>query len=127
MDDRTFAAEVAAPAWGRLSIRSLMIALVLAVLLPAAAVLAWFLSIQADQARAAAEAKVRLLVDDTVAALQATLSDQRAVMAGLAERPQVRALDAEHFDAGVIEYVRMLPEFSTLTVRDRDARLIFMS
>src|SRR5205814_7353871 len=89
--------------------------------------LAWFLSIQADQARAAAEAKVRLLVDDTVAALQATLSDQRAVMARLAERPQVRALDAEHFDAGVIEYIRMLPEFSTLTVRDRDARLIFMS
>ena len=127
MDDRTFSAEVSAPAWGRLSIRSLMIALVLAVLLPAAAVLAWFLSIQADQARAAAEAKVRLLVDNTVAALQATLNDQRAVMARLAERPQVKALDAEHFDAGVTEYIRVLPEFSTLTVRDRDARLIFMS
>jgi len=127
MDDRTFSNEVAAPAWGRLSIRSLMIALVLAVLLPAAAVLAWFLSIQADQARAAAEAKVRLLVDNTVAALQLTLSDQRAVMARLAERPQVRALDADHFDAGVAEYIRVLPEFSTLTVRDRNAKLIFMS
>ena len=124
MDDRTFSAEVAAPAWGRLSIRALMIALVLAVLLPAAAVLAWFLSIQADQARAAAEAKVRLLVDNTVAALQATLGDQRAVMARLAERPQVRALDAGKVDAGVTEYIRALPEFSTLTVRDREARLI---
>ena len=129
MDDRSTlsAGDVATPARARLSIRTLMIALVLAVLLPAAAVLTWFLSIQLDQARAAAQAKVKLLVDHTVAVLQLTLSDQRAVMARLAERPQVRALDVENFDAGVAEYIQVLPEFSTLTVRDRDARLIYMS
>ncbi|MEO8805461.1 MAG: PAS domain S-box protein [Burkholderiaceae bacterium] len=128
MDDRRISAsDASAPARGPLSIRALMIALVLAVLLPAAAVLVWFLNIQLDQARAAANAKVRLLVDNTVAALQSTLNDQQSVMGRLVERPQVRALDADNFDAGVAEYIRVLPEFSTLTVRDRDARPIFTS
>ncbi|HKX42565.1 MAG TPA: response regulator [Burkholderiaceae bacterium] len=128
MDDRTFSAgDLTEPARVRTSIRALMIALVLAVLIPAAAVLSWFLSIQWDQAREAAEAKVRLLVDSTMAALQQTLNDERAVMTRLAERPGVRALDADNFDTGVAEYIRLLPEFGTLTVRDRDARLIFTS
>lgn len=126
MDDRTPAAG-SAPlnALGGLSIRSLMFLLVLVVLLPATAVSAWFLNTQLEQARAAAEAEVRLLANGVAAALRLTLNDQQAVMQRLADRPQVRALDAENFDPGVAEYLRLHPEFNNLGVRDRDARLVF--
>ena len=111
--------------FGRLSIRSLMFLLVLVVLLPATAVSAWFLNTQLEQARAAVEAEVKLLANSAAAALHLTLIDQQAVMQRLADRPQVRALDAENFDPGVVEYLRVHPEFNNLGVRDRDARLVF--
>jgi len=126
MDDHTRAVGGApVAAFGRLSIRSLMFMLVLVVLLPATAVSAWFLSTQLEQARSAAEAEVKLLANSTAAALHLTLADQRAVMQRLAERPRVRALDADSFDPGVAEYLRVHPEYNNLGVRDRNARLVF--
>ena len=126
MDDRTPAAgDAPVNALGGLSIRSLMFLLVLVVLLPATAVSAWFLNTQLEQARAAAEAEVKLLANGAAATLHLTLIDQQAVMQRLADRPQVRALDAENFDPGVVEYLRLHPEFNNLGVRDRDARLVF--
>jgi len=126
MDDRTLAIDGApAAAFGRLSIRSLMFLLVLVVLVPATAVSAWFLNTQLEQARSAAEAEVKLLANSTAAALHLTLADQQAVMQRLAERPRVRALDADSFDPGVVEYLRVHPEYNNLGVRDRNARLVF--
>ncbi|MDP3614162.1 MAG: PAS domain S-box protein [Rubrivivax sp.] len=102
-----------------------MLLLVLAVLLPAAGVSAWLLDHQLGQARAAAEGRVKLLADETAAALQLTLRDQRSLMKRVAELPRVRALDPDNFDPGVAEYLRLHPEYNNLGVRDRDARLIF--
>jgi PAS domain S-box-containing protein len=109
----------------QLSIRALMFLLVLTVLLPSAVVAAWFLSVELAHARATAEAEVRLLVDNAAAALQLTLSDQQAVLKRFAERPNVKALDPDHFDPGVAEYIRVHPEYNNLGVRDRQARLVF--
>ncbi len=102
-----------------------MFLLVLVVLLPAAAVAAWFLNAQVEQARAAAEGEVKLLAGNTAATLRLTLDDQRAVMQRIAARPQVRALDADNFDPGVAEYLRMHPEYMNMGVRDLNARLVF--
>lgn len=110
-----------------LSIRSLMFLLVLVVLLPATGVVAWFLAAQKEQARAGAEAEVRQLANGTLTALQLILGDQQAVMQLLAERPRVRALNADDVDPGVAEYVQLHREFNTLTVRDREARPVFSS
>ncbi|MDH5540687.1 MAG: cache domain-containing protein, partial [Rhizobacter sp.] len=104
-----------------------MFALVLAVLLPGAAVAAWFLNAQLLQARTAAEDKVRLLVDNTMATLRLTLDDHQNLMQRLADRPRVRALDAANFDPGVLELASIHPEFNTLTVRDRQAGPVFSS
>jgi PAS domain S-box-containing protein len=126
MDDRTLATgDQPMIGFGRLSIRSLMFLLVLVVLLPATAVSAWFLNTQLAQARAAAEAEVKLLANSAAAVLHLTLIDQQAVMTRLSERPQVRALDAENFDPAVAEYLRVHPEFNNLGVRDRNGRLVF--
>lgn len=126
MDDRNLAAgSVPLIGFGHLSIRSVMFLLVLVVLLPATAVSAWFLNTQLAHARAAAEAEVKLLANSAAATLRLTLKDQQAVMQRLSERPQVRALDAQNFDPGVAEYLRMHPEYNNLGVRDRDARLVF--
>ena len=114
-----------ASARGAMSIRSLMFLLVLVVLLPATGVAAWFLAAQKEQARAGAEAEVKQLAHSTSVALQLTLSDQQAVMQRLAERPRVRALNADDFDPGVAEYLRVHPEYNNLGVRDRNARLVF--
>ena len=126
MDDRTLAGgDANVAALNRLSIKSLMFLLVLVVLLPAAAVSAWFLNTQVAQARAAAENEVKLLANSTAATLRLTLDDQRAVMQRIAARPQVRALDADNFDPGVAEYLRMHPEYMNMGVRDLNARLVF--
>ena len=110
---------------GRLSIRWLMFVLVLAVLLPTTGVSVWFLGIQSRQAARAAETEVRQLANSTAAALELILGDQQAVMKRLAERPQVMTLDADNFDRGVVEFLRVHPEFNNLAVRDREARLVF--
>ena len=110
---------------GRLSIRGLMFVLVLAVLLPSTGVSVWFLGIQSRQAARAAETEVRQLANNTAAALELILGNQQAVMKRLAERPQVMALDADNFDRGVVEYLRVHPEFNNLAVRDHEARLVF--
>ena len=126
MDDLTpVAGDVPLAGLGRVSIRTLMFALVLAVLLPATAVSAWFLGAMLEQARGAAESEVKLLANSVAATLELTLRDQQAVMQRLAERPRVRALDADDFDPGVVEYLRLHPELNNLGVRDRNARLVF--
>lgn len=128
MDDQTpVPRDTSVMAFGRLSIRSLMLLLVLAAMLPAAVFSAWLLNTQVEQARAAAEVEVKQLANNTAAALQLTLSDQRNVMQRLAERTRVRVLDANNFDPAVAEFVQLHPEFNTLTVRDREARLVFSS
>jgi len=109
----------------RLSIRSLLFLLVLAILLPAAAVSAWFVHNELEEALATARGTVRLLANNAAATLQLTLRDQQVMLKRFAERPGVRALDPEKFDAGVAEYLRLHPEFNNLGVRDRQARLIF--
>ncbi len=109
----------------RLSIRTQIFLLVLAILFPVAAMLAWFLGAEVRHAREAAQDKVRLLADTSAMRLVLTLGDYREMLRRMAERPGVRALDARDFDPLVGEIVRLHPELNNLGVRDRNARAVY--
>jgi PAS domain S-box-containing protein len=126
MDDRTLpAGEASLSRQKHLSIRALMFLLVLVVLLPAAAVAAWYLSVQLQQARETAADKVKLMADGAAAVLQLTLNDQQMLLERFARRPKVWALNAEDFDPVLADYARLHPEFNNLGVRDLEGRLVF--
>ena len=109
---------------GPQSIRTRLLLLVLAIVLPMTAIAAWYLSVDAEQAREAAYSEVRVLADDTAARLAAILHDNEAVLARLAARPRIRALEAKRCDPILAEYVSLHPEFSTLALRDARANLL---
>ncbi len=102
----------------QLSIRSQLLLLVLAIMLPAAALLAWHVADDARQARQAAYAKLEIIADDTAARIDRMLHEHEAVLARLAARPRVRALDPRNCDPIIWGYVSLHPEFTTLAVRD---------
>lgn len=106
----------------RLSIRARIVALVLAILLPVAAILAWYLAIELRQARAAADAKVTILADNTAAELERLLQRAQALLSYLAERPLVKALDPGRCDPLIAESIQLDPEpeaFGLLGMQER--------
>lgn len=109
---------------GRLSIRTRIVLLVLTVVLPVAAMLAWLLAEELEDARAAADAKVTILRDHAAADLERRLSHTQAILARLADRPLVKALDPGRCDPAIAELVQVEPEFGTLQVRGRDGAAV---
>ncbi|MBE0621404.1 MAG: EAL domain-containing protein [Burkholderiales bacterium] len=101
-----------------LSIRVWLILLVLAVVLPAAGLVAWYIDADSREARDGAYASVKRLAERTGADLGQLLRDDKQLLERLAARPLVRALDASKCDPLVGEYARLHPEFTTLVVRD---------
>lgn len=108
----------------RLSIRTQLMLLVLAVTLPAVAIFAYHVAHESQEATAAAYSRVKLLADHTQADLAQLLREHEAVLAQLAKRPLVQALDPRHCDPIISEYVQLHPEFTTLALRDVQGRLI---
>ncbi|MBI3376561.1 MAG: PAS domain S-box protein [Betaproteobacteria bacterium] len=102
----------------QLSIRTQIFLLALAIVLPVAAMLAWFLAAALQHARDEAHAKVRNLATYAAADLERHLRRSEATLGRLAARPLVKALDPRHCDPIVAEFVRLNPEFTTLGVRD---------
>ena len=101
-----------------LSIRDQLLLLALAIVLPVAALLAWHVADDARQARVAAYARLKLVADDTAVRIERILDGQEAVLARLAARPRVRALDPRNCDPMIWGYLSLHPEFTTLAVRD---------
>ena len=108
----------------RLPIRTRIIVLVLTILLPVAAILAWFLAADLTHAREAAHAKVRILAIDTAANLDRFLRQNEAILGRLAARPLVKALDPDHCDPIFADYLSLHSEFRTLGLRDRQANIV---
>jgi diguanylate cyclase (GGDEF)-like protein/PAS domain S-box-containing protein len=108
----------------RQSIRAQILLLAVAIMLPVIAMLAWFLSANLQHARDDAHDKVRLLANDTALTVERYLRQNEEVLGRLATRPLVRALDPNACDPLIGEYVRLRPEFVTLGLRDRQARVI---
>jgi len=106
------------PRWPPLTVRARLIGLVLAIVLPFGALLAWTVSQQADRAREAAYDKARVLAENTADTLERLLDDHRTLLAGLAARPLVAALDPARCDPLIHDYVAMHPLYTTLASRD---------
>ena len=90
-------------------------------MLPAAGLIAYLLNAASIEAREAAHRQVRALALETAATLELILRDNEALLARLAERPRVRALDARDCDPIIAEFVFLHPEYTTLGLRDLDA------
>ncbi len=112
-------------AWhDRNSIRSKMLLLALAVVLPVEGILAWFLVSDVRHAREDARAVIRALADGAADDLDRLLKSTEVTLARLAERPMVKALDPKHCDPLVAEFVRLSPQFTTLVLRDLNANSV---
>lgn len=101
--------------------------LVLAILVPATAMVAWLLAVELQNTRETARLTVRLLADNTAADVARYLRRNEAILARLAERPATRALDPNFCGQTLAEYLNLHPEFVTLGLRDRQARLVCTS
>ena len=108
-----------------LSIRAQLLLLVLAVVLPAAGIFVFFIAGEAADARDAAYAKLNIVAGNTATRLDRILHEQEAVLARIAQRPGVRALDAHDSDHAVGEFLDLHPEFNNLGVRDLRAHNIY--
>jgi len=108
----------------RLSIRSQLFLLVLAVILPAYAMLAWDATTSARTARENANEHVGLLAKNTSERLTTLLSDNEVLMQKIAARPLTRRLDAAHCDSVIGDYIALHPEFSSLSLRDLDGHAL---
>ncbi len=99
----------------------------LAILVPALAMVAWLLAVELQNTRATARLTVRLLADSTAADVARYLRRNEAILARLAERPAARALDPNFCGQTLTEYLNLHPEFVTLGLRDRQARVVCTS
>ena len=106
------------PRWPPLTVRARLIGLVLAIVLPFGALLAWTVSQQADRAREAAYAQARLLADSTANRLERLQGDDQAMLARMAVRPLLAALDPADCDLLIKQYVPLHPQYATLALRD---------
>ena len=108
----------------RLSIRNQLVILLVGVLVPLLGLLVWYFITMRQDAYRDAYTKVRILAQSTASNLEDILNDNQAVLARLAQRPRVRALDPKACDPILDLYVAARPEFSTLAVRDAEANIV---
>lgn len=121
---RPLATAVARRRW---TIRAQLVALVLAVALPASGLLAYALIGAAQEARTAALAQVQFLASSSASRIEDVIRDGQAALDGLARRPRVRALDARDCDPLLEHMVAARPGYTTLTLRDHTGRAVCSS
>ena len=113
-----------APSSIRLSIRARVALLIAAILVPVVAMFTWFHLDDVQRAREDARKEVATISGNAAANLEQFLSHTEAMLARLAARPQVRALDPKNCDPIVAEYGNLNPEFTTLGIRDLDGNSV---
>jgi signal transduction histidine kinase len=107
-----------------LSIRAQMSLLVIAVTLPAAAGMVWFILAESRDATQAAYSRVKDLARETKSHLDTILTDYDDLFDHLVARPGLKRLDSKRCDPILAEYQRLHPEFNSLLVRDARANPI---
>ncbi|NJD88889.1 MAG: PAS domain S-box protein [Betaproteobacteria bacterium] len=108
----------------RLPIRAQLLLLGLAVGLPAASLFAWHALEKSNEARQEAYARVTLLAGNVATQLDLFLADQEALLARVAERPLMKALDPKRCDPALLEFASLHPEFMSMGLRDATGRLV---
>lgn len=103
---------------GRLSIRTQLLGLIVLFAVSLSLSFGWFLLWAYGEAQAAAYAKVKLLSDSSVSYLSQVLRHNEVTLRRIAERPLVRALDPQHCDPFITEYIAQDTTLATFTVRD---------
>jgi len=105
-------------------IQTRLLALVLAIFVPSAALLGWFLLAAVAEARNAAYAQVQVIADITSSNLGLVLADTESMLARLAVRPLVQAMDPQHCDPLIAQLVTLQPEYTELAIRDLAGNVI---
>jgi PAS domain S-box-containing protein len=111
----------------RWSIRAQLVALVLAVTVPAAGLVAYALVTAANEARVAAYAQVQYLASAAASRLDFVIRDNADLLDQVARRPRVRALDPRNCDPLLESLVALNPHYTTLGIRDREANALCSS
>ncbi len=106
------------------SIRGQILLLVLTLVLPFGAMLAWFMSAHFQHISDHAHERVRSIADNTTDNLQRYLRQNEAVLARLAATPLVRAMRPGDCDPILAEFGKMKSEFVNLVVRDRSGSIV---
>ena len=102
----------------RLSVRTQLLWLLCAAMLPLLGLLFRQIYLERLEARERANDKVRILAQQTAQSLNQVLRDYEAVLQRIVQRPLVRALDARACDPLIAEFVRLYPGFTNLVVQD---------
>ena len=105
--------------------RTQLLVLVLAVVLPAAGTFGYYVAGESRKAREAAYTKLNLLAVNTAARIDRILRDQRTLLTRIEERPGVRALDVRQLDPVLGDFIGLHQDFTNLGLRDRDANNIY--
>lgn len=111
----------------RLPIRAQLLLLGLAVGLPAAGLFAWHAYETSASLKESAFARVSVLARGTADQLDNFLSEQEGVLARVAARPLVRALDPKRCDPALLEFASLNPDFLSMGLRDATGRLVCTS
>jgi len=107
-----------------LTIPARLILLLLAVIVPAAGLVAWLILAESREANEVGYASVKAIARETAADLGVLLRDNQVLLQQLAERPLVRALNESQCDPVIGEYVRLHTAFTTLAVHDLRGKII---
>lgn len=116
----------AAPAGGitRLALRYEVAFVLVALVVPLAALVVIHLAQATRQAEEFAHARLRTVVADVREDIAAMMRDSERRMARLASRELVRALDPKRCDPALADFRDLRPEYADLEVRDANARLV---
>jgi diguanylate cyclase (GGDEF)-like protein/PAS domain S-box-containing protein len=105
-------------------IRRHLFALVLAIILPMAGLLVYSLQSSLRSSLAEASATTLTLAQIAAADAQRFVHDSGALLAGLARRPKVRALDPADCDPILTDFNAFLPQFANLAIADQAGRVV---
>jgi PAS domain S-box-containing protein len=113
-------------AWfSRLSIRMQFFLLALVLAIPAAGMLAWFLSLTLQHTQQEAQANVQAQAKAIAANLSLMLYEQETLLSRLAERPSFKSMDVRGMRVLVNELTDIHPELYSVGVHDTTGRAIY--
>ncbi len=121
------AAAEAGPSLGRtsrLSLRSRLLLLAAAIALPCALLLGWAMAQVLRAEEAVAISRLSDSAERAAAQLDVVLRERRELLARLANGPALRSLSAADCGPLLQNFVRLHPEYLTLSVRRRDGGLV---
>ncbi len=112
------------PVWSlfRQSVRTQLLWLLCAAMLPLLALLFRQIYLERQDAREQAYGQVRIQAQHTAQGLNQLLQDYEAVLQRIVQRPSVQALNARACDPLIAEFVRLYPGFTNLVVQDLEGR-----